>query len=165
MTQEYKSLFCFKAPLWSAAIFKRINDTLIFKCNVETEKGIFTIVSFEHMFRTQIYKLNAPEYKKSKSVFLKEIFLSHNKRNNVTSLAILFIILLVGGVAITASIYVSSSKPIELHKYSMALLFLYLVLPGLTMNLFLAANYISNKPLRKAIYNEMTNIFAQITEH
>ena len=125
---------------------------------------IFTTVSFA-CIRVRVYKMNAPEYKESTSVFSKEIFLSENKKANVTTLAILFATLIVTGAAITATVYVGSSKPTELHKYAMDLLFLYLDLPGLAMGLFLSANYIFNKPLRKAVGNEIKNIFARFKEH
>lgn len=119
---------------------------------------------FECIFRTKVYKLNSPEYKNIKSVSLKEIFLSDNKKENVTTLAILFTSFIACAMAITATFYVGSSQPTEIHRYSTALLFLYLVFPGLALGLFLSATYISNKPLRKAVFHELSNIFARIKE-
>jgi len=108
--------------------------------------------------------MSSPEYKNIKSVSLKEIFLSDNKKENVTTLAILFTTFTACALAISATFYVGSSQPTEIRGYSMALLFLYLVFPGLALGLFLSVTYISNKPLRKAVFNELSNIFAHIKE-
>jgi hypothetical protein len=108
--------------------------------------------------------MNSPEYKNIKSVSLKEIFLSDNKKENVTTLPILFTTFTACAAAITATFYMGSSQPTKIQRYSMALLFLYLVFPGLALGLFLSATYISNKHLRKAVFNELSNIFAHIKE-
>jgi len=108
--------------------------------------------------------MNCPKYKNIKSVSLKEIFLSVNKKKNVTTLPILFTTFTACAAVNTATFYMGSSQPTEIQRYSMALLFLYFVFPGLALGLFLSATYISNKPLRKAVFNELSNIFAHIKE-
>jgi hypothetical protein len=109
--------------------------------------------------------MNAPENKIAKSAFLKELFLSDNNKGNVTTLAILFATLIIASAAISASVYVSSSKPTELHNYSTALLFLYLVFPGLSTGMYLSAIFILNKSLRQAVHNEILIIIERIREH